>query len=222
MEERISSLERQSMFDWDPHLKMGDEGKNLMEHSMLVWCEVCKINSIVSFECYLSTYLSTNSSLDKLQGTSEKSENSRCVHFYKCPIEYYASVLTNQDLYVVKKWHWKDVKEEMRSMKETTEMELSTQSSQESCQVLENDFIQRSNSSSSNSSSSSSSISSSVSSSKKETEETGSDLTDSSETESDDGSDGYSSSIVDSVVDSVVDSEDDSLERDLYACMDSE
>lgn len=125
LEEKLLALEKESV-SWNVHLQMGDEGKNLMDHSMLVWCCVCRSNSIVSFETYSSAYtLPAASEKDnpaaaqtsvKTISTKAKSKPNSVV-YYSCPVSYYASVLLNKDMYLVKKWHWDGVESSMHAMK---------------------------------------------------------------------------------------------------------
>jgi hypothetical protein len=114
MEKQLCALEEESI-QWDIHLHIGQEGKNLMDHSMFVWCPLCKRQSIVSYETYKSMYTANIHKNDSLS----TSNHAECkLGEYQCPVAYYASVLSCKNLYIVRQWHWQGVEEELDEMQQ--------------------------------------------------------------------------------------------------------
>lgn len=95
MEEQLEALEEECL-QWDVHTKIGEEGKNYMQHCIFVWCELCRKNSVVSWETYM-------------QGGDET--------YKRCPVAYYASILQSKELYITRTWHWEGVEEAMKEMR---------------------------------------------------------------------------------------------------------
>ena len=116
MEHQLTRLEEESL-QWDVEKPIGTVGTNWMQHSTFVWCTCCMLQSVVSYESYCEVYTGTCQMHTSRQCPPNPVGDSRVTEqYYKCPIAYYASILSCKGLLEVKDFEFDGVEDELLKM----------------------------------------------------------------------------------------------------------